>query len=91
MLKNQVRINKNSSKHVNIASILSEIDWKEWLYSGALPPVIHESDFDGWNQMQAIFEEFKEGKTPENLDVLHNSTGLKIAFTQKVMIEEGKF
>lgn len=40
--------------------------------------------------MQAIFEQFKEGKTPENLDILHNSTGLKIAFTQKVMMEEGK-
>jgi hypothetical protein len=87
MLINQVRNSFNLSN--NIESILAGIDWKEWLYSGKLPPVIHESEFDGWTKMQQIFEQFKEGKTPENLDILKNSTGLKIAFTHKVMIEEG--
>jgi leukotriene-A4 hydrolase len=81
---------KSKFDEINSNYILSQIDWKEWLYSGDLPPIIHDSDFEGWNQMQIIFTQFAEGKDRDNLDVLKNSTGLKIAFTQKIMLEEGK-
>ena len=70
--------------------ILSKIDFKEWLYSGELPPVIHNSDFKELNQMEQIFEDFKSGKEPEHLEIFKGNPGLLIALTQKIMLEEGK-
>lgn len=71
--------------------ILSKIDWKTWFYDGELPPVLHDTDFEGYRQMNAIYEAYRDGKELENLDSLKSHTGLLIAFTQQIMLNEDKF
>ncbi|CAI2361555.1 unnamed protein product [Moneuplotes crassus] len=82
---------KSNYDEAKSQEILSKIDFKEWLYSGELPPVIHDSDFEEWKQMESVYDQFKDGKDPENLDIFKESVGLLIAFTQKIMLNEEHF
>ena len=81
---------KDNFDEAQANEIISKIDWKEWLYSGELPPVIPEFEFNEWKEMEEIFEQFKQGKIPENVDVLLKDVWLFTAFTNQIMLEEGK-
>eukprot|EP00343_Euplotes_focardii_P010477 CAMPEP_0205827556 /NCGR_PEP_ID=MMETSP0206-20130828/32400_1 /ASSEMBLY_ACC=CAM_ASM_000279 /TAXON_ID=36767 /ORGANISM="Euplotes focardii, Strain TN1" /LENGTH=559 /DNA_ID=CAMNT_0053128583 /DNA_START=140 /DNA_END=1819 /DNA_ORIENTATION=+ len=82
---------KSNFDEAKAEEIASQIDWKEWLYSGELPPVIPDSDFKEWKDMEEIYQALKEGKIPEKTDIFEKDPLLLIAFTQKLMLEEDDF
>ena len=71
--------------------ILEKIDFNTWFYDGDLPPVIHDSDFEDYDKMESVFQQYVEGKQPENLEILKSNIGLMIAFCSEIMINEDKF